>query len=277
MVRRLIGILMLLIGLLGVALSVAGVVVGRQIVDDVGANLESNLLLTSQSLDTMEESLVLAKTTVSEVSAGLDTMEDTAVQLGQTITETRPLLLQVNQITTEDLPQSVESVQDAMPEMVAVAAAIDDTLTILNNFRIDEEIFGFSIQYDLGIDYDPVVPFDESVAQIGDSLDGLPGSLRQLETNLDVADENLEMIAVDVIAISEDLETINGRVAEIEPLLDDFITIVIEANDRTRESRARIGEQLEMVKLIVTGLMVWLGLTQIAPLYLGWELATGRR
>ena len=77
--------------------------------------------------------------------------------------------------------------------------------------------------------------------------------------------------------MSRDLDTINSRIADVGPLLDDYVRIVTETNDFIGQTRASLSRQLYMVKLVVTVAMIWIGLTQIAPLYLGWELVTGRR
>jgi uncharacterized phage infection (PIP) family protein YhgE len=256
---------------------VAGIIVGRQLVDAIGAGIQSNLQLTSQSLETVEETLLLAKTTISDVNSGLETVETTTTDLGRTINETRPLIDQVNQVASGDVPNSIEAVQTALPNMVEVAGIIDDTLTTLNNFRIDENILGLPIQYDLGINYNPDVPFDDSVLAMGESLEGLPETLRSLQIYMNVTNNNLQTISLGLNRVARDLNTINGRIAAVDPLLNEYIRIVNETRDNTRLIRAQLDEQLQMARLIVTIVMVWLGLAQVAPLYLGWELLAGRR
>jgi len=277
MFRRLLGIFLLAVGVIGIALSVAGIIVGRQLVDAIGAGIQSNLQLTSQSLETVEETLLLAKTTISDVNSGLETVETTTTDLGRTINETRPLIDQVNQVASSDVPDSIEAVQTALPNMVEVAGIIDDTLTTLNNFRIDENILGLPIQYDLGINYNPDVPFDDSVLAMGESLEGLPETLRSLQIYMNVTNNNLQTISLGLNRVARDLNTINGRIAAVDPLLNEYIRIVNETRDNTRLIRAQLDEQLQMARLIVTIVMVWLGLAQVAPLYLGWELLAGRR
>lgn len=277
MFRRIVGLLLLVAGLTGVALSIGGVIIGRRLVDNAGSSLDNSLTLTSQSLDTVEDTLVLAKETVGDVNEGLVTVEETALHVGGTISETQPLLDQVTQVASEDVPESLEALQEAMPDVAEAAAVIDDTLVTLNDFRIDESFLGLEIQYDLGINYAPAVPLDESVDQIGSSLEGLPERLRSLNANLNVANENLETVSQDIFAISRDLETINDRIAEVDPLLNEYIRIVTDANDGIRQGRTNVSTQLEQIKLALTIVMIWLGLTQLAPLYLGWELLTDQR
>jgi signal transduction histidine kinase len=163
-----------------------------------------------------------------------------------------------------------------MPSLIQVAGAIDSTLDTLNNFRIDEQFLGLTIQYDLGIDYQPDIPFDESVALIGDSLDGLPERLRSLDQTLQTSSDNLEVISEDVLQLSRDLNTINTRLTEVDPLLDEYIRIVQDANDRARFTRLNLQAQLETIKIIVTIAIVWFGLNQLVPIYVGWEMVAGR-
>jgi hypothetical protein len=272
-----VGLIIIIIGLSGIILSVIGMRVAPRTIDTISDSLEANLVLVSESLDTVQETLLLAQSTVTEVTGGLDTVEASAVHLGQTLDQTRPLLDQVATIASDEVPQSLEAIQSTIPDLVQVAAAIDDTLTILNRFKIDEQIFGIPIKYDLGIDYDPAVPFDDSVDQIGRSFETLPGQLRDLDDYVVVANDNLALISEDVLAISQDLDGVNGRIAELDPLLEEYLRLVVELNDITRQTRQIILDELIALKRIITIALAWVALSQLAPLYLGLELLRGRR
>lgn len=274
MLRRITGLMLLLVGLAGVALAIYAYTQVDDVVDAFIASFDSTLGLTTDSLATVEDTLVLAQTTIGDVNAGLDTVGETAVTLATTLEETQPLLEEVTQIATNDAPESIESVQDAIPNVAEVAGVIDDTLLTLNNFAIDENILGFEIQYDLGIDYEPTEPFDETVTELGNSLDGLPQQLRSLEPSLEDATQNLGEVSDNITAISADLAVINGRIAEVEPLLGEYITIVQEIDGTIGTTQSTIDAQLETVKLTLKIVVVWLGLMQFTMLYLGWDLIT---
>ncbi len=276
MIRRILGFIMLFIGLSGLALGIGGALVTQRLVNNVGQALDQSLRLVSDSLDTVLDTLELTRTTVGQVNDSMETVETAAVNLSQTITQTRPLLDQVNQIASTDVPDSIEAVQETIPNVAEVAGTIDATLRALNDFRIDQTILGFPIQYDLGIDYAPAVPFDESISAIGSSLDGIPDRLRTLETYLNVTDENMATISRDILLIAADLKTINSRVADVQPLLDEYTRLVTTVNDNIRQTRASLSDQLEQFKLALIIVFVWVGLTQAAPIYLGWELLRGR-
>ncbi len=287
MFRRIIGIIMLLLGLVGLAISVAGIYFGRQAIDNSFSGLDNSLGLASESLGTAVDSLELAKTTLGDVNTGLDTVEGAALNIAKTITDTRPLLDQVSVVVAQDAAGSVEAMQAAIPNIAQVAATIDQTLITLSNFSLSQN-FSFELplggpvqlpplEFDLGIDYAPTVPFDETITQLGTSIEGLPEQLRSVEGNITVTSANLAAISQSIEAISADLDVINTNVAAVSPLLDQYINIVNQINDGLKGARTQILQQQETVKTVLTFILVWWGLPQLALVMIGWDFLFGRR
>jgi methyl-accepting chemotaxis protein len=270
--RRFLGIVMLVIGLAGIVLSITGAVVGRRLIGGIGNTLDANLQLTIQSLDTVNESLTLTRQTIRQIGAGLETLKVTGEQAASSLDDTRPMVEQISLVLTDDVAGGLETFQERLPDMVEVATTIDETLTTLSNFRIDRTILGIPLRYDLGINYNPQVPFAQSVEELGASMEGLPEELRVLETHLEVAGANLGEISANARQLSEDLGDINETMDELAPQLDDFTATLTEFADSARQIRADLALQLDTFQTVWVVVMVWLALTQIAPLYLGYEL-----
>jgi methyl-accepting chemotaxis protein len=268
---------MVLLGLIGVVISIAGVFYGRQLIDDSFAGLDSTLFLTSESLDTAVESLELAKTTIGDVNDGLDTVEGAAINIARTVTDTRPLINQIAVVVSEDTPAAIDAMTATIPNIAEVAGAIDQTLTALNDFSIDENILGQEIHYDLGIEYDPQVPFDESFLAMGESLEGLPDSLRASSTSLAVTSDNLATISQCFVYISAVLETIHGRIAEVPALIDQYIEITTQLNNTISQLRLQVVQQQSTTKNVITFILIWWGLPQLALAMIGWDFLFGRR
>mgnify|MGYP000025740096 CR=1 FL=1 len=274
-IRRLFGIILIAIGLSGMVIGVIGARVGRSTLDTLALSAEGGLTLAVDSLDTVGESPVLARQTIADVNTSLQTVQTPSAHVADSLEDSQPLLADVATITGQDLPRSVETIQAAIPNAAQAAAAIDSTLTTLNRFRIDTSIAGFPIQFDLGIDYAPDVPFDVAVLEIGSSLDEMPARLRSLETTLQDTAVNLETITNDMRTLSTDLEGINGRLLAFDPLITEYIRIVTTTNNSLRQVRDQLDQQVESAKLIITAGMVWLFVSQAVPLYLGFELLSG--
>jgi hypothetical protein len=94
---------------------------------------------------------------------------------------------------------------------------------------------------------------------------------------INVTNNNLQTVSQDIHNLADDLNTVNGRINELNPILDEYIILITTTTDNTRQLRAQINEDVQSIKNGITLVMVWLAITQIAPLYLGWELVTERR
>lgn len=261
--RRILGFIMLVSGLAGVVLSLVAAIVGWRLVGDLAQSVEGNLRLTANSLETVQETLVLTKEIVGQVNEGMATVEETADDVALAMDTFQPFIEQAAVVTTEGVPESIDNLQTTVPSLIQVASTIDQALGTLNNLRL--------------LDYEPEVPFGESVAILGTSLEGIPEDLRNLGTSLEGTDESLQLLSRDLRAIADVMHEINADTAELEPLIDDYIATVTEINDSTRLAQSQLRSQVGLVRIIIMVILLWLGLTQIAPIYLGWGLLTGGR
>lgn len=277
MLGRVIAVILLLVGIVGLGIAIVGVMFGFQVVDALGESLDETLALTSDSLDTVTDTLLLTQQTVAQTGQAIGTVAETTDSVAQTLSDTQPLLDDVSQVATVDVPDSLDAVQESVPNLVAVAGAVDDTLETLSKFDFQRTVFGVPIGFDLGIDYEPEEPFDESMAKIGTSLEGVPDNLRGLQVHLDTANDNLETISDNLLVLTENLAAIEGSVAEVGPLLDEYISLVAQIQENIGQTRSELDGQLQTVKTGVIVLFAWFGLNQLVPLYLGADLITDGR
>jgi len=246
-------------------------------VDALGESLDETLALTSESLNMVTDTLLLTQQTVAQTGQTIGTVSDTTESVAQMLIDTQPLLDDVSRVATVDVPDSLDAVQGTIPNLVAVAGAVDNTLETLSNFDFERTVFGIPIGFDLGIDYDPEAPFDESVAQIGVSLEEVPDSLRGLQVHLDTTNDNLATISDNLQTLTADLAAIEDSVEEVGPLLDEYIRLVEQIDSNIALTRSDLDDQLQTVKTGIIILFVWFGLNQLVPLYLGADLITDGR
>lgn len=279
MFRRILGFVMFIAGVIGVVFSLLLVIAGLRLVNGLEVVLNNNIDLVLDSLDTVKETLLLTKTTIGQVNAGLTTVEGTADDLARTVNNTRPLLDQLAVVASETMPENIEAVQATIPNVAAVAGSIDQTLRLLSAFKLEQNVFGIPLGFNLGINYDPEEPFDQTIETIGESMDELPGQLRSLKVYLAVTSDNLQTISLGIGHIANNLQTINGSVAEMPPLLDDYIGLVTRAGDGLRQMRDELGNQLGWFRVGVVVGAVWLALLHLPLLYTGREilLATNKK
>jgi ABC-type transporter Mla subunit MlaD len=281
-IKRILGLIMMIVALAIIILSIIGAFRVGDAIASVTASIESTLRFTSESLTTAADTVTLTQDTIREVGTGLDTASTATANLSGAIADSRPFLSSVSVIISEDLPANLEAVQAALPNVVQVAGVIDRTLTTLSSIGIDQTIdlpFGQSIplQWDLGIDYDPGIPFDQTIGTFESTLDGLPESLRDLEGDLTTTTDNLGVLADNLLTISDDLDTINQNVNNLVPLLDQYTVLIGDLQTAIDSALERIQVQLDALRMgVIIGLAL-LALSQLAGLYLGYELLSGRR
>ena len=108
MVKRVLGILLALIGALGIVLSVLGVVYVWRAVEGVEATADETLGLVSDTLDNVEASLDVATTTLDDAAAAMDALHTTTLDVGETLSNTQPTLEGMANLAEDDLSQSIE-------------------------------------------------------------------------------------------------------------------------------------------------------------------------
>jgi ABC-type transporter Mla subunit MlaD len=124
----------------------------------------------------------------------------------------------------------------------------------------------------LGIVYDPPVPLDQSVAEIDDALGTLPEDLTGMESSFDDTSRNLGLTADSIDQIAENLELISLDLDTTSEILVDYVDLVGRAIKQVRLVRRDIRQKVNSTRLVLSGILVWLALSQAAPLYLGCSL-----
>lgn len=277
MLKRLIGLIIILVAFGGLGLGAGLYIYGGQTLDSIGQEVVNIIDLTDRTLDNTREGLVNTQASLAEVNTTLDTVEDTTRDLSATIGDAEPLIDEVNQLITQEVPDSLDTVQETLPNLISVAGTIDNTLEALSNFGFDESFFGIPIQFDLGVEYDPEARFDDSVRELGETIEDIPGQLRELEDDLTTTSTNLNNLSADLSVLADDLGAINESLVEFDAVLAGYIVIIDDVKAELARLESSLPTQLELLRtgLLITA--VYLALTQIAPLYLGLELMLGKR
>jgi hypothetical protein len=281
MFRRILGVIILLVSLILVAILLGGAFYVGQAVDAVGEGLDNVLDITGDTLDAVSMTLEQTKATIVEANNALDTAAEATVNLSKTMNDMQPLMESTTKVVAQDVPANIEAIQATIPNIVQVAGVIDNVLTKLSDFGISQTIpipFNpIELNFDLGIDYEPDEPFDETISALGDSLEGMPEELRSLQGDLETLSADLVLLSGNIDTAAGDIEAMNEQIALFIPIMDEYLRIVGQIDDSLVQVKEQLSAQLDLVSTVLVGLLIFLTLTQIAPLYLGWELVSGQR
>jgi archaellum component FlaC len=119
--RRILGIALLAVGILGVILSIAALVVGVRVVDGVGVTAKYTMSLATDSLDTTRGTLEQTRATVQQVNVGLSDVQVAIADAGQTVSQSDAMLTQLLQVVSQDVPDTLDQVNAAIPPAAETA------------------------------------------------------------------------------------------------------------------------------------------------------------
>lgn len=279
MFRRIVGLVFVLVGLTGILLCYLGATAGRDLVDDIGRGADGFVETANVSLNTVEEGLEQSRQAISSISETISAVRTTAVNLASTAEDTQPMLDELALLVGRDIPNTISDVQGAIPNIAQTAKVVDDTLRLLSRLQVRETVplINYEINFGLGVEYDPEVPFDQAIQEVALGLSPIADASDNLEDELQTSKANMAMFSGDLAGLAADLDLLNEYVSEFRPLLDEYGTLVDDMRAGLAASSRRLDVQLSAAKQTITIAAVWIALSQLLPLYVGIELLMGKR
>lgn len=260
--RRL-GRILRAVGLVGVVAGVVAIAIGLWLLHDLDVLLGRSLILTAESLGTVDSSLEVATSSVAEVGDGLAQAERTSRGLEDSLHEGADLLDETGRLLRGDVASSLEAVKRSMPALVQVGGTIDSTLRAVDRLPV-------------GPTYDPEEPFGETLETLERDLEDLPGDLRDQADTVDEAGENLRAVGRQGQLIATAITDVRTSLDDASAVLSEYRTAAGDARNLLQQTTDDLERRLVVLRVLVVllGLIYCLG--QALPLYLGHRLAEVR-
>jgi methyl-accepting chemotaxis protein len=253
---RRIGRLMRTVGIAGVVSGLAAIAVGLWLIQDLDVLLRRSLTLTTESLTTVDSSLMVAAESVTLADA-----ERTSRGLEDSLADGSALLRETARLTRSDIATSLESFERSMPALIQVSGTVDQTLRAVDNLPV-------------GPEYDPAEPFDETLQALQQDLDGLPEDLRDQADAIDAAGDNLGRVGRQSVEISDAMAEVRASLTETGRVLDEYQATTGQARDLLADTRSDLNRRLWVLRALVIVLGVIYCFGQLLPIYLGKRMAT---
>jgi len=261
MIRRILGTLLILVGILGIVLSVLGVLNVWRVTESVTVAAEDALGLLADTLDNVERSLDVTSTTLDGAAVAMDGLYTTSLDVGRTLSSTQTTLDGTVNLVEDNLPESIESTLTALE-------AVEETAGV-----IDQMLRGLSL---LGVsDYDPDVPLDRAIAEAGEGLGPVPDNLREMGDGLRQTSASLDGVRDGITLMGDHILDIRGNVSSADAVISDYVDIVQELQERLKALHQDVSQPIRTVAWGVTLLLVWIGLSQLALIQ--WGISLWRR
>lgn len=210
-------------GWVGLAASVAALILGWMIVESIVVRLQGPVQLSVATIDAIEETLDLVDSVTGELETGLGTAGDSLAAASAAAADSSGNLEDLADFLDGDLVANIEAIQGSMPAAIQAAGAIDDTLRALSL---------------LGVDYDPEQPFDESLRAIDAALQDLPTQLTVQAGAVRALVPTTERFAGDAAALASSISALVDDMERSGEILDGYRETVEEARALVDETGA---------------------------------------
>lgn len=250
------------VGVMGVITAVLGLIVGLLLVDQVTTSVDDSLQLTSEALTSIDDSIAVTASIVDTVRNGMGSVKTTMDTVETSLDDTTTAIDDSSDFIGGSLPDALQAVSDVLPTIESVASSVDDALNVLSRAPF-------------GPDYDPVKPFDESIAELSTAIDPLPEQLRTLSADFDDLSSAAGTMADDVGQLSLDVADLQTQLNDVALLLDRYTSTTAEAQVLADASRDDLAQSATLTRWLVVLLAFVFGVSQIVPIWLGLTLLHG--
>jgi hypothetical protein len=275
--RRILGVFVMIAGILGLVLSLAGLIM-------VWVAKPTVAVYTNTTIGTLNESIITSQSvieiTAQALGATIDSVDALSTMLSTTATtveDTQPVLDEIDIIMSVTLPSTLEATTDSLYTAQEAAQVLESTIQSLDAFRFllsDTPLLG-DLVGQTGEPYNPEKPLADSLGELAANLEGLPDTFVEMSVNLSDTDDNLGSIQENLITMSDSVGLISsslgkykGMIIQSQSSLDDLTSILTNI-------QSNLPTILNGVVIVLTLFFIWLLAAQVVILSQGWELYQG--
>jgi methyl-accepting chemotaxis protein len=275
--RRILGVLVMLAGLLGLVLSLAGL---------VGVWVAKPTIATyaETTIDTLNKSVVTSQsvmqTTSEALGATVDSVDALAAMLGTTaatVEDTLPVIDGFDKMMAETLPATFEATTESLYTAQEAARVLESTIQSLDTFRF--LLAGTPLLGDLvaqpGVSYRPDKPLADSLGELAASLQDLPATFEGMSASLSTTDDKLASIQGNLVTMSTSVGQISSSLGEYQDMVGQSKASMDNLTAILTNLQNNLDTILNTAAVVLTLFFIWLLAAQVVILSQGWELFQG--
>ena len=277
LMRRILGILVMIAGILGLVLSLAGLIGVWAVKPTVEVNANTTIDTLNDSVTTSQNVMEI---TVDALGATIESVDALSEMLGTTaatVEDTKPVLEELDTILAVTVPTTLESTTDSLYTAQEAAQILESTLQSLDTFRV--VLSGVPLVGDFlpqtGESYNPEKPLADLLGEMATSLEGLPDTFVDISANLSATGENLESIQGNLVTMSDSVGKISSSLSEYEKMVTQSKSSMDNLASILADLQKNLPAILNGAAIVLSLFLAWLLAAQIVILSQGWELYQG--
>ena len=250
---------MIAIGVSGVVISIAAVIVGEHVIGQIETSVDDSLELTNDALTAVSDSITVIDSLVTTTRSGMASVRRTIGTIESSLGDATTALADSGEFLGGSLPESLDAVQTVLHTIESVAGSVDRALRVLERVPF-------------GPSYNPEQPFDQAITNLSQAIEPLPGELRALGGDLQRVGSSADTVTGQMAELTTDIDTLDVQLGKVAGLLDRYSVTVARAEHLASSSRDHLAERARWAQLLLVLFGVVFALGQIVPLWLGSEL-----
>jgi hypothetical protein len=275
--RRFLGVLVMIAGILGLILSIAGLVGLWMVRPTVAGYVTSTIDTLNASITTSQEVMGVTK---KALGATVDSVDALSVMLASTaasVEETIPALESANTLLGENLPDTLNAASDSLKSAEQAAMVLDSSIKSLETFQIlmsSVPMVGSFVQAPTQT-YNPDKPLAESLGDVAVQLEGLPPMFIAISEDMGKADDNLESVHESLTTMSVSVKVISQSLSEYETMIAQSQASMGNLAPILTNIQTNLDPIVNGAALALTLFLLWLLAIQVVVFSQGWELYQG--
>lgn len=241
-------------GLVGVVAAVIVGVAGWILAGRATTTVTRTLGPISSIVDDVVASVAASEILFERTTEAIESIENATRSTVRTLDSVATVLEETSDLAGGGVAESLDAAVESLPALISTSGVIDSTMRALSF---------------VGVDYDPEVPLDDSLANLEESLAPLPNQIReQIELVGDVQ-ADLDQIADDGRRLSAVLLETRLDMIEAERVLRSARASAEAAAESVEAIEAEIDTYDTLARVIAVAAAITLLTASAAPLFVG--------
>jgi methyl-accepting chemotaxis protein len=249
---RLSGVVFLVSAIMGVIISLGGLVVLWSTRASITKDIVETTALVRRSLAATSSSLVLINDSLDQASRNIALIHELIGSMAGTLSDSKDMLdTAANMVGTDmkgivaETQKSLLEVEDSARMVDSALRVVDSSLQFLNRLRPGSPA------------YKPRVPLQDSIAQVSLSLDPLSATFEKIQKQLDNAAAHAATMQAEADALSRQVAEIQSSLDQARSVSTEYRTIIDDLDIRLDTFEQQLPLRLTMIYLGVTLLLLW--------------------
>jgi uncharacterized phage infection (PIP) family protein YhgE len=275
--RRFLGVLVMIAGIVGLVLSLTGLIGLFVLRPRLAATARSTLSTFSSAVNSSQQAVEITSTALDGAIESVNALSSTLTITADSVQETQPVISQVNTMMGIDLPATLQAATDSLTTAGEAATSLEGAIKSLDAFRavVGAVPLLNAIVPPAAQPYNPDKPLADSLDELAQSLKDMPASFEDIAANIDKADDNLTLIQTNLTTMADSVAVISGSLQEYQSMVSESNTSMTGLKTMLDNTQANLDRILTWATIILALFLFWLLAAQAVIFSQGWELYMG--